>query len=115
MKWLHDQGGFVLSYEELNSQPNWIEAVLESLSGFLLSPRPTFLSVDIDAFSSAYAPGCSQSWSTGLIPNDFMNLLKILKKRLEVRALGVYEVSPPLDIDDRTSKLAAQILHSFIH
>lgn len=115
LQWLHDHGGYAIGFDELNSQLNWVEAVLERLAPFILSPRPTYLSVDIDAFSSAYAPGCSQSWSTGLIPNEFMNLLKILKKRLDVRVLGIYEVSPPLDIDDRTSKLAAQIIHSFIY
>lgn len=89
--------------------------VLERISESLVHPRPTFLSVDIDAFSSAYAPGCSQSWSTGLEPNSFFVLLDVLLKRLDVRSLGIYEVSPPLDTDDRTSKLAAQIAHRFIY
>jgi formiminoglutamase len=92
-----------------------VETVLERIAESLVHPRPTFLSVDIDAFSSAYAPGCSQSWSTGLEPNSFFVLLQILLKRLDVRSLGIYEVSPPLDTDDRTSKLAAQIAHSFIY
>lgn len=90
-------------------------AVLEQLAESLVHPRPTFISVDIDAFSSAYAPGCSQSWGTGLEPNPFFVLFDILMKRLDVRALGIYEVSPPLDSDDRTSKLAAQIVHRFIY
>lgn len=115
LDWLHEQGGMALRFDELNATGDFTENCLTRLSNHLLQPRPTFLSVDIDAFSSAYAPGCSQSWSTGLIPNDFMKLMHILKKRLQVRALGIYEVSPPLDTDDRTSKLAAQILHSFIY
>lgn len=89
--------------------------ILERLAESLVHPRPAFLSVDIDAFSSAYAPGCSQSWSTGLEPNSFFVLLDILFQRLDVRCLGIYEVSPPLDTDDRTSKLAAQIVHRFIY
>lgn len=89
--------------------------VLERIAESLVHPRPTFLSVDIDAFSSAYAPGCSQSWATGLEPNSFFVLFQILLQRLDVRSLGIYEVSPPLDTDDRTAKLAAQIAHSFIY
>ncbi|MCC6137214.1 MAG: formimidoylglutamase [Bdellovibrionaceae bacterium] len=89
--------------------------VLERIAESLVHPRPTFLSVDIDAFSSAFAPGCSQSWSTGLEPNAFFVLLDVLLKRLDVRSLGIYEVSPPLDTDDRTAKLAAQIAHRFIY
>lgn len=92
-----------------------VPAVLDRLAESLVHPRPTFLSVDMDAFSSAYAPGCSQSWPTGLEPNSFFVLLDILLKRLDVRAVGIYETSPPLDVDDRTSKLAAQIVHRFIY
>jgi formiminoglutamase len=115
LKWLQEHGGHALSFDELYSSGGFVENALARLMPFILHPRPTFLSVDIDAFSSAYAPGCSQSWATGLIPSDFMSLFKILKKRLQIRALGIYEVSPPLDTDDRTSKLAAQIMHSFIY
>jgi len=115
LKWLEERGGHVVSFEELNLHGNPVETLLERLAPFLLHPRPTFLSVDIDAFSSAYAPGCSQSWATGLVPNDFMRLFALLKKRLDIRVLGIYEVSPPLDIDDRTSKLAAQIAHAFLY
>jgi formiminoglutamase len=115
LKWLTDRGGHILGFDELNASGNFVETALSRLAPLLLQPRPTFLSVDIDAFSSAYAPGCSQSWATGLIPNDFMSLLKILKNRLQVRVLGIYEVAPSLDTDDRTSKLAAQIIHSFIY
>lgn len=89
--------------------------VLERIAESIVHPRPTFISVDIDAFSSSFAPGCSQSWATGLEPNSFFVLFDILMKRLDVRCLGIYEVSPPLDMDDRTSKLAAQIVHRFIH
>lgn len=94
---------------------NLTVTVLERIAESLVHPRPTFLSVDIDAFSSAYAPGCSQSWATGFEPNSFFVLMDILLKRLDVRTLGIYEVSPPLDSDDRTSKLAAQIVHRFIY
>ncbi|MEK7355711.1 MAG: arginase family protein, partial [Bdellovibrionota bacterium] len=63
---------------------------------------------------SAVAPGCSQSWATGLMPREFFATFELIVTRLDVRALGLYEVSPPLDQDDRTSKLAAQIAHHYI-
>lgn len=91
------------------------ESLVDRFGDLLVRPRPTYISIDIDGFASAYAPGCSQSWATGLTPNEFFPVLDMLKKQLEVRLLGVYEVSPPLDTDDRTSKLAAQILHRFIY
>jgi formiminoglutamase len=48
------------------------------------------------------------------MPSDFFPLFDLLIRRLDVRALGIYETSPPLDQDDRTSKLAALIAHRFI-
>jgi formiminoglutamase len=115
VEWLRHRGGHVLTLNELLENGRFVETFLERTTPFLLHPRPTFLSVDIDAFSSAFAPGCSQSWSTGLVPNDFFRLLNILLKRLDVRMLGIYEVSPPLDVDNRTAKLAAQIVHGFLY
>ncbi len=85
--------------------------VMRLLGDWILKSRSVFLSIDIDGFSSAIAPGCSQSWATGFSAQDFFPCLEILKARLDVRMLGIYEVSPPLDSDDRTSKLAAQIIH----
>lgn len=114
-QWAKDKGAKILTLDELLVKNNFVQSALEALAPLLLSPRPTYLSIDIDSFSSAYAPGCSQSWSTGFIPNDFLQLFKILNQRLDVRCLGIFEVSPPLDIDDRTAKLAAQILHAYVY
>ncbi|RYZ82204.1 MAG: formimidoylglutamase, partial [Proteobacteria bacterium] len=113
--WLKERGARVLTAEELEAsgQP-MVTATLALLDDWLLKPRPTFISVDIDAFSSAVAPGCSQSWANGFMPDQFFPLFDLLLKRCDVRALGIYEVSPPLDQDDRTSKLAALIAHRMI-
>lgn len=113
-EWAHQKNVKMITLDDILPE-SLAPAVLERLTESFVHPRPTFISVDIDAFSSAYAPGCSQSWATGLEPNAFFVLFDILLQRLDVRALGVYEVSPPLDTDDRTAKLAAQIVHRFIH
>ncbi len=104
----------VLSFDDLmNSKKSFSEWVIKRLSKYLKKSRPTFLSLDIDVFSSVFAPGASQSWPIGVDPAEFIKLLDLLHKKLDIRMLGIYEVSPPLDIDDRTSKLAAQIAHHF--
>jgi formiminoglutamase len=81
---------------------------------FIKKPM-TFLSIDIDVFSSAFAPGASQSWPVGLTPDDFFPLFHLLTERLPVKILGIYEVSPPLDENLKTQRLAAQIIHRFIY
>jgi formiminoglutamase len=115
LKWLEDRGAQVILWDDImSSGVGLVDRVVARMGESLLRPRPTFLSVDIDSFSSAYAPGCSQSFATGFDPAEFFRLFDLLCARLDVRALGVYEVSPPLDVDDRTSKLAALILHRFL-
>lgn len=76
--------------------------------------RPLFLSVDIDSFCSSLAPGCSASWAGGLQWSEFSNCLKWLNEAFALRSLGIYEVSPPLDINQATSKLAALIIYETV-
>ena len=115
-RWLEAKGGRMISMEAIDSSgEGFVTAVLKMLGSWVERRRPVFLSVDIDGFSSAVAPGCSQSWATGFTAADFFSLWQILNRRLDVRGVGIYEVSPPLDQDDRTSKLAAQILHRTLY
>jgi formiminoglutamase len=110
-EWALDHGAIVLSLETIEKS-----GILENLQNNLDTDRqrPLWLSVDIDAFSSNEAPGCSQSWATGLHIREFLPVLQFLVHHFNVKGLGVYEVSPPLDQDHRTSKLAALIIHRFI-
>lgn len=115
LEWLRSRGARVLTMDEVEASATpLVTATLRLLEDWLLKPRPTFVSVDIDAFSSAVAPGCSQSWANGFMPDQFFPLFDLLIRRCDVRALGIYETSPPLDQDDRTSKLAALVAHRFI-
>ena len=112
LQWVQARGARVITQEEiLVSGESFVTQVLHLLGDWILKPRPVYLSIDIDGFSSQVAPGCSQSWSTGFSPADFFATLAVLLARLDVRVLGIYEVAPPLDRDDHTSKLAAQIIH----
>lgn len=115
LDWVRAKGARVLTQEELQASGECLQTgVTRLLEDWLLKPRPVFISVDIDGFSSAVAPGCSQSWATGFAASEFFSCLSFLSMRLDVRALGIYEVSPPLDQDNRTAKLAAQIIHRVI-
>ncbi len=114
--WAEARGARVLNLEDVRaSGENPSVFVTRRLESWLIRRRPAFISVDIDGFSNAFAPGCSQSWAAGFSAEEFFQLFQILLARLDVRGVGIYEVSPPLDQDDRTSKLAALIAHRFIY
>jgi formiminoglutamase len=72
------------------------------------------VSLDIDAITSNEAPGCSQSWTTGLKTDELMKSLEWLIENFQWRSFSIFEVSPPLDPDLRTVKLAALFVHRFL-
>ena len=80
----------------------------------LSSSSPVYISFDIDGITSCEGGGCSQAWVTGLKTQDYIQFFQRLNKQVDIRGLGLYEVSPPLDIDSRTSKLAALLAYYFI-
>lgn len=80
----------------------------------LTAETPLFISFDIDALSANEAGGCSQAWVTGLKTQECLHFLRALYQLADIRGLGIYEVSPPLDRDFQTSKTAALIAHHFL-
>lgn len=115
VQWLTSRGGLISFEEErLASRLTLAEQLMKLLGDRALARRSAFLSVDIDAFSSAVAPGASQSWPTGFQPAEFLECFSWCLNRFDVRGVGIYEVSPRLDVDDRTSRLAALIAHRFV-
>lgn len=116
LEWVKNQGAQILSLEEAwASGKSLTDFLVDRLQDVFIKRRPAFVSVDIDAFAWPYAIGASQSWPTGLEPREFFPALDFILHRLDVRSLGIYEVSPPLEFDQGTSKLAALIAHKFIH
>ena len=111
LKWAIEHQAKVYSISDLR-KAGFVERFSAELNNY--KNHVCFLSVDIDVFSNAFAPGCSQAWGQGLSMAEFQPLLEVILRTVKVPHLGVYEVSPPLDQDDRTSKLAAEIAHTWI-
>jgi len=115
LKWSRDRNHLIITLEDYwTSHLSLSEYVIQQMGDLLVQSRPCFVSVDIDAFAWPYAIGASQSWPTGLEPKEFWPCYLLLLKRLDVRALGIYETSPPLDFDSGTSKLASLIADTFL-
>ena len=103
--WAEAQGAKLVDLEDLlQAKPSHLFPKAEP-------SRPCFLSLDMDVFSNKEAPGCSASYATGLLIETFQPWIRFLAQNFALKGLGFYEVSPALDIDNRTSKLAALILY----
>jgi agmatinase len=68
-----------------------------------------YLTVDLDAFDPAYAPGVSHPVPGGVSPRQALALIQEAPWRLV--GMDAVEVNPSLDEGDRTAVLAARLLH----
>jgi agmatinase len=71
---------------------------------------PVYLSIDVDAFDPAYAPGTGIPDAGGLTSRWVLDLLHILYP-LDLLGVDIVEVAPPLDTpSDATSLLALKLI-----
>jgi formimidoylglutamase len=73
-----------------------------------------YLSVDIDVLDQTFAPGTVAPTPGGLTPWDVTECIFRASGHPLVCALDVMEVAPPLDVNDMTSKNAADIIMNFL-
>ncbi|MCM4167722.1 Formimidoylglutamase [Arenibacter antarcticus] len=71
--------------------------------------------IDLDGFSSAYAPGVSAPSPMGFSPEIVMECLEIIRDSEKMISLDIAEMNPTYDIDDQTAKLAASLIHFVLH
>ncbi|MCS6838538.1 MAG: arginase family protein [Bdellovibrionaceae bacterium] len=107
-RWLTQRGTRVIFRDEIEGfwgDPWWNNGIKDG------KPWDIYLSVDVDVFSQAVAPGCSAPQGLGVELTEFFQLLSLLKKRGRLKWLGFFEGSPPLDLPHLpTQRLIAQLI-----
>jgi agmatinase len=78
-----------------------------------LADHPLYLSVDIDGFDPAIAPGTGNPEPLGLSADDFVTLLSVLRQG-RVVGCDLVEVSPPYDPSGRTAVFAAWLAREML-
>jgi Arginase/agmatinase/formimionoglutamate hydrolase, arginase family len=74
-----------------------------------------YMSLCLDVFSAAYAPGVSATQPLGLQPWDIIPLIRQIAASGKVVSFDIAELSPRYDVDQRTAKLAGVLIYEFIH
>ena len=92
-----------------------LSEVLERIAIFCDSVDHIYLTIDMDAFPSAYAPGVSASAPDGMLPFQAIEIIKKIMASEKWLSSDVVEVNPDFDIDNRTSKLAAELIYHITH
>lgn len=72
------------------------------------------ISLDLDCFQAAYAPGVSAPAVEGFTPSEVLEMLRIAATVPKVSALGIFELNPVYDQDERTARLAAVCAWHFL-
>jgi len=88
---------------------------IEFIQTILQNHRHIYLSLCLDVFASAFAPGVSAPQALGLSPWQLMPLVRKLASSGKVMSYDLAELSPKYDIDLRTTKLAANLIYEMIH
>lgn len=73
-----------------------------------------FLSLDMDVFAAAFAPGVSAPQPLGLLPSQLLSTFTLLGQTQKVSVFVVAEVSPPHDIQNQTAALAASMIATYL-
>ena len=61
------------------------------------------------------APGVSAPATLGVPFETVLRIVTTVAQHPKLRALDLAEVNPNSDIDNRTARLAARLIHSIIH
>lgn len=101
-----DKNTFRIQFaKEINT---WIRAFIEKVDH-------VYVTIDLDGFSSAYAPGVSAPSPMGFSPDIVLECLDTIISSGKLISIDLAEMNPEYDLDDQTAKLAASLIHAVVH
>ncbi|MFD2203438.1 formimidoylglutamase [Shivajiella indica] len=92
---------------------NW-EQIKNQLDSFCQNVNKIYLSIDLDGFSSAYAPGVSAPSPMGFSPEIAMKVLDFIARSGKLLSMDVVELNPDFDQDNSTARLAARCIEFIV-
>ena len=88
--------------------------VYKKINAFASSVDILYLTVCMDVFNVAIAPGVSAQAYNGIFADPtFMHFFRHILNNKKLLALDVAEVNPSLDLQERTSRLAASLINEW--
>lgn len=88
--------------------------LLDLIQSFLGGIDHLIISIDLDAFSSSFAPGVSAPSPLGIEPWFVLEIMKALKASDKIISWEISECNPRFDIDGCTARLAARLIDAII-
>lgn len=92
--------------------PDNKKQVLHRIETFLDKRQYIYLTIDMDVFAAAFAPGVSAPAYNGIFPDSlFFDCLALVVSSGKLVSLDIAELNPGFDIDNRTARLEADIIY----
>ena len=104
---------FSVKYWTLDELRN--DSYLSAIKTALEDYDYVFMTLCIDSIQQSYAPGTSAPAPNGFTAEEIIKTVKYFASLENLSSFDISEVSPPLDIDDRTSSLAALIVITLLN
>ena len=108
-----DELGVAYTFAEHVQLPN-LPQLQQDLGAFLEEVDAVYITVDLDVFAAAFAPGVSALNALGLQPEVVLELLRYVARSGKLLSIDIAELNPTLDIDNRTAKLGAALLYQVV-
>ena len=100
-------GGKFVAAEDFYSNPVDLH---NTCFEFVNNTECNYITLCMDVFSSSVAPGVSAPTAFGIMPHHFLQIIDEIFKTKKVCIFDITEVNPNTDINDMTSRLAANII-----
>jgi formiminoglutamase len=101
----------VIFVENEHFNMHYLAHNLKIIQHFIKEVDVIYTTIDLDGFSSAYAPGVSAPSPLGFAPDIVMEVLKIIIDSNKLISLDVAELNPSFDKDHQTARLVHFIIH----
>ena len=95
--------------------PENLGGALNEVLLFLESVDALYLTIDMDGFSSAFAPGVSAASPMGYSPESLLPCLDLILTSGKLISMDIAELNPLHDRDGQTAILAASLIHRVLH
>ncbi|RNC83263.1 MAG: formimidoylglutamase [Balneola sp.] len=90
------------------------EASLEKVAAFIEERDYIYLTVCLDVFNAAIAPGVSAPAWNGIFAEHAIKVIELVKNSGKLLSMDVCELNPEFDQDNRTAKLAGTLFAEFL-
>jgi formiminoglutamase len=86
--------------------------LINKLDLFIASKKHIYLTICLDVFAAAFAPGVSAPAANGVLPDIVFQLIRHIIRTGKVMSCDVAELNPVHDIDNHTARLAAALIYA---